>query len=192
MLSTVCLLVPLSVAAVTNLRSHTIYNWTVYPGILLALVLSLVATLAGRDMIQGTAADVAWLGTPDIWSALSGFLSCGSIMLVCYVFFPGGLGGGDVKLLAMIGAFTGAVEGLEVMLWTFVAGGGLALAMLVWQVGAWQLLARLVKRGKSVLTARSWIPLTDEERQPLQVPLFLSPAAWIAVIIVRFGLLNHL
>ncbi len=192
MLSTACLLVFLSVATVTDVRSHTIYNWTVYPGILLALAISLVATVAGRDMIQGTALDVAWFGTPDVWSALSGFFSCGSIMLVCYVFFPGGLGGGDVKLLAMIGAFLGVGEGLEVMLWTFVLGGCLGLAMLVWQVGVFQLATRLATRVKSVVTSRTWLPLTDQEREPLQVRLFLSPAALVAVVIVRFGLLEHL
>lgn len=192
MLSTVCLLVFLSVATVTDVRSHTIYNWTVYPGILLALAISVGATLAGRDLIQGTAFDVTWFGTPDVWSALGGFLSCGSIMLVCYVFFPGGLGGGDVKLLAMIGTFLGVGQGLEVMLWTFVLGGCLGLGMLVWQVGIFQLVARLVTRVKSVLTSRSWLPLTDQEREPLQIRLFLSPAALMAVVIVRFGLLEHL
>ncbi len=192
MLSTVCLLIPLSVAAVTDFRSHTIYNWTVYPGILVALAISLIATLAGRDMIQGSASDVAWFGTPDVWSALLGFLICGSIMLVCYVFFPGGLGGGDVKLLAMVGAFLGSSQGLEAMLWTFVLGGCLALVTLVWRVGVFRLIARIARRIKSVLTARSWIPLTDEEREPLQVRLFLSPAAWVAVLIVRFDLIRHL
>ena len=188
MFSTACLLLPLSVATVTDVRSHTIFNWTVYPGILFALIISIVATLAGRDMIQGSASDATWLGTPDVLSALSGFLSCGSIMLICYVFFPGGLGGGDVKLLAMIGAFLGAGEGLEVMLWTFVLGGCFGLVVLIWQVGFFQLLARLGRRIKSVVTARAWLPLTDQEREPLQIRLYLSPAALIAVVIVRFGL----
>ena len=105
MVATICMLVPLSVAVVTDIRSHTIYNWTVYPGILLALLISLVATVSGRDLIQGTSYDVARWGIPHIWSALGGLLGCGVIMLVCYVFFPGSLGGGDVKLMAMLGAF---------------------------------------------------------------------------------------
>ncbi len=188
MFSTVCLLAIMSVAAVTDVRSHTIYNWTVYPGIVIALLISTAATFAGRDVIQGTLSDVHRLGIPDIWSALSGFLACGVIMLVCYVFFPGGLGGGDVKLVAMIGAFLGAAQGLEVMLWTFVLGGCFALVTLVWQVGFFQMLGRFGRRIKSVVTARSWLPLTDQERAPLQVRLFLSPAAWIAVAIVRFSL----
>jgi prepilin peptidase CpaA len=191
MISTACLLVPLLVAVCTDVRSHTIYNWNVYSGILFALAMSLVVTLAGRDTTQGSASDVFWIGAPHIGSAIFGLLTCGSIMLVCYVFFPGGLGGGDVKLLAMIGAFVGPGQGFEVMLWTFVLGGCFGLAILVWQVGFFRLIARFVRRVKSVVTARSWLPLTDEEREPLQVSLFLSPAALISVVIVRFGLVGH-
>ena len=36
-------------------------------------------------------------------------------MLVCYVFFPGGVGGGDVKLIAMMGAFLGLSAGFDGM-----------------------------------------------------------------------------
>ena len=192
MLSTALLLIPLSVATVTDVRSHTIYNWTVYPGILLALIFSLAGTLLGKDMVHGTMADVAWYGIPDIWSAVGGFLLCGLVMLVCYVFFAGGVGGGDVKLIAMLGAFLGVWEGLEVMLWTFVLGGCIGLIALVWRVGFFQLARRVLLRLKCLLRARSWLSLTDEERRPLQVHLFLSPAALIAVLIVRFRLLEYL
>ena len=34
---------------------------------------------------------------------VGGLLTCGLLMVVCFVFFPG-IGGGDVKLMAMIGA----------------------------------------------------------------------------------------
>lgn len=192
MVATICLLIPLLVAVVTDVRSRTICNWTVYPGMGLALVLSAVATLAGRDRVQGTAWDVWWWGTPDIWSALTGFLVCGFIMLLGYVFFAGGLGGGDVKLLAMVGAFLGVQQGLEALLWTFVLGGAFAVTTLIWRAGLVQLVVQLGKRLKSMLTARSWLPLTNEERGPLQVQLYLSPAAFIAVLIVRFDLLAFL
>ncbi|MFW6171185.1 MAG: A24 family peptidase [Planctomycetota bacterium] len=189
MVSTICLLILLSVAVVTDVRWQTIGNWTVYPGMGLALALSVLVTLAGRDMVQGTAWDVRWWGTPDIWSALAGFLSCGFIMLVGYVFFAGGLGGGDVKLLAMVGAFLGFRQGLEALLWTFVLGGAFAVTTLIWQAGMFQLAIQLGSRLKSMLIARCWLPLTDEERGPLQVRLYLSPAALIAVLIVRFEVL---
>jgi prepilin peptidase CpaA len=192
MLATAVLLVLLTVASVTDVRWHTIGNWLVYPGILLALAMSAVATLVGKDLIQGTVAEVSWLGIPDFWLAVGGLLTCGSIMLVCYVFFPGGVGGGDVKLLAMMGAFLGIWQGLEAMLWTFVLGGCFGVITLVWRVGLTRLLGQMVTRIRSVWRARSWLPLTDAEREPLQVHLFLSPAALLAVVIVRFGLLEHL
>ena len=105
MLTTVLLLILLSVATVTDVRSHTIYNWNVYPGILLAFACSVVGTWLGKDVIHGTEADAIWYGIPHLTMALGGFLTCGMVMLVCYVFFAGGVGGGDVKLIAMIGAF---------------------------------------------------------------------------------------
>jgi len=178
-----------SIAVYTDVRWQTIHNWTVYPGIILAFVISIAATLAGRDMTQGTAWDVTWLGIPDTWSALAGFLSCGLIMLTCYVFFADGLGGGDVKLLAMVGAFVGVGRGLEVMLWTFVLGGCFALITLVWRVGFLRLVAGLARRLKWMLTARSWLPLTADEREPLSVRLYLSPATFVAVFVVRFDVL---
>jgi prepilin peptidase CpaA len=113
-------------------------------------------------------------------------------MLVCYVFFAGGVGGGDVKLIAMMGAFLGVYAGFEAMLWTFVLGGCVGLVTLVWRLGVVQLTRRIISRVWSVLRARSWVPLTDQEREPLQVHLFLSPAALVAVLIVRFPLLERL
>lgn len=192
MLVTGLLLIFLSVATVTDVRSHTIANWTVYPGILLALVCSLAGTLLGKDTIAGTEADVLWYGVPHLSSALGGLVSCGLIMLVCYVFFPGGLGGGDVKLIAMMGSFLGVAEGLEAMLWTFVLGGCVGLISVVWQVGVLALLRRGWVRLRSVWRARTWVPLTDQEREPLKVHLFLSPAALVGVIIVRFPLWEQL
>lgn len=190
MLSTVLLLVPLAIATLTDVRSHVIHNWTVYPGILIGLALSVVGTLLGKDMIHGTALDVLWYGIPDFWSAVAGFFACGSIMLVCFVFFSGGVGGGDVKLIAMMGTFMGASKGLEAMLWTFVIGGCIGLIGLVWQVGAIRLVKQLFHRIKCMLWARSWVSLTDQERAPLRVHVFLSPAALIAVLIVRFHLIQ--
>ena len=41
-------------------------------------------------------------------------------MLVCFVCFQ--IGGGEVKLIAMIGAFVGPEFGVQVLLWTLVLG----------------------------------------------------------------------
>src|SRR5438270_468124 len=70
--------------------------------------------------------------------SLKGFAVCGGLMLVCFVFF--GIGGGDVKLIAMMGAFLGFYRGVEALLWTFVLGAAAGLAILIWRVGLWRLI----------------------------------------------------
>ncbi len=87
------LLALLCVAAWTDFRSHTIYNWNCYPGIVGGLLLN----SAGLGLSEP--------GYDGLWFAAIGFLSCGMIMLTAFVFFQ--MGGGDVKLVAMIGSFLG-------------------------------------------------------------------------------------
>jgi prepilin peptidase CpaA len=108
-------------------------------------------------------------------------------MLVCYVLFH--VGGGDVKLMAMLGALVGVEQGVEVLLWTFVLGACSGLVLLIWRVGATTLLARAGQRLLSVLRLGAHTPPLDpEERAPLQTPLFLAPCALAATVIVRFDL----
>ncbi len=66
-------------------------------------------------------------------------------MLVLFVFFR--IGGGDVKLLAMLGAFLGLEQGIETLLWTFVLGGAVGL------IGA-DLARRPVDPAEAILPAR--------------------------------------
>jgi prepilin peptidase CpaA len=73
--------------------------------------------------------------TVSLEEGLKGFGACGLLMLICFVLFN--IGGGDVKLVAMMGAFLGLERGLEAMLWTFVVGGAAGLAVLIWRVGMW-------------------------------------------------------
>jgi prepilin peptidase CpaA len=51
-----------------------------------------------------------------------------------------GMAAGDVKLMAMVGAFTGPMLALEIALATFCAGGVMALVM-VFHQGRWRQLA---------------------------------------------------
>ena len=60
-------------------------------------------------------------------------------------FALGGLGAGDVKLLAMVGAFVGAGDILAVAIATLLAGGVLALAWALWQGSLRQLLGNALQ-----------------------------------------------
>jgi prepilin peptidase CpaA len=176
-LPTVMLLLFTATAAVTDFRNHKIYNWTTYPGILLAF--------AVHYLRNGW--DSEYLGLTD---SLKGFAACGGLMLVCFLFF--GIGGGDVKLMAMQGAFLGLEQGVEALVWTLVLGGGAALALLIWRVGLWRLITRVVRHVLWSLRLGNWLPLAEDELKQLQAPLFLAPAALVAAIIVSFGLQRYL
>ena len=168
------------VATVTDVWRQKIYNWTTYTGAIVALVLAGVATVGGSQMVSGV----------GIWSSLSGMLSCFAIMLICFVLFQ--IGGGDVKLLSMVGAFFGPGLGIEVLLWTFVLGGATALIILIWRIGFLKLVKRSVHQIMVRLGFGKWDPLTDEEQKQMQLPLYLAPSALMALVIVQFSLVEKL
>ncbi|MEK6247971.1 MAG: A24 family peptidase [Planctomycetales bacterium] len=172
MLTNILLLLAVSVATATDLWRHKIYNWTTYSGILAALVTS-ATDLSDIPLSQ----------------CVVGLSACGLVMLVCFVMIR--IGGGDVKLNAMIGAFLGPEQGITAMLWTFVLGGCVGLIVLIWKVGALKLIGRTLRQVLYTLRLGSWNPLSDEEKAMLQPPLFLAPCALAAVIIVRTGLMDY-
>jgi prepilin peptidase CpaA len=124
---------------------------------------------------------LGWIG---LGQSLLGLAFCGAVLLVCFVFLE--VGGGDVKLMAMIGAFLGWQDGLTAMLWTFILGACAAIVVLIWRVGPWRLATRVARQALWTVRLGSWSPLTAEERAELKPPLFLTPCALVAVVIVRF------
>jgi prepilin peptidase CpaA len=167
MYSTIVLFLLLGVATWTDVSRHRIYNWNTYTGALVAL--------GARGLDEG------WPGVED---GVIGFLICGFIMVVCFVFFPD-MGGGDVKLIAMMGVALGAHDGILAMLWTFVIGFVAGLSFLVWRDGAKNIILRLliVVREAAVARGRSRAGSDDS---PLKRWLYLAPAALVAAVIVRW------
>lgn len=189
MLATVVLLVLLAAAVTTDVTQGKIFNWTTYPGIATAIVGNSVGSLgiAVGWWSSESAAAVGWVG---ISACLIGFLACGLVMIACYVFFR--VGGGDVKLIAMIGAFLGPEHGVIAMLWTFVVGACAGLILLVWRVGPFRLLASVVRHVLWSIRLGGFNPLTPEQKRQLEPPLFLAPSALFAVLVVRFDLAERL
>ena len=94
-------------------------------------------------------------------------------MLLCFVAFK--VGGGDVKLIAMLGAFLGPQQGITAMLWTFVLAACMGLIVLIWRVGPMRTIVLAFRRIAFALAPMWFRPLTDEDRAQLQPPLFLAP-----------------
>jgi prepilin peptidase CpaA len=116
--------VMLIVAAVTDVRSGKIYNWTTYPVILIALV--------GHALMGG------WLGTPaaDGQSGTMGLL--GAIIGLAVGFVPmrlarlaGGIGGGDAKAMAAVGALAGWRFALTSMFYGLAVAFVMAIVVLL-------------------------------------------------------------
>ncbi len=187
--TTVLLVGLLAIAAVTDLRRHKIYNWTTYSGILLAWAWNGAGEVVARSH-PATASlleDLGWIG---LERSLYGFLLCGVVLLVCYLIFGGQISGGDVKMIAMMGALMGPDYGMVAMLWTFVLGFCIAVSILVWRVGPWQLILICLRRVAGLLRLGAR-PLKPEEQAMLKLPLSLAPGALAAAVLVQFTLLGH-
>ncbi|HUY90166.1 MAG TPA: A24 family peptidase [Pirellulales bacterium] len=188
MIASACLFALLAVAAATDFRRRKIYNWTTYPGIALALGLNAMAALLEQNSMLTPDRVQRTLGEVGLEDSLLGLLMCGALMLVCYVVF--GVGGGDVKLMAMIGAFLGLERGLETLLWTFVLAACLGIIALAWKVGPGRLIARVLRQGLYMLRIGGWAEPTPEERAQLSFSWFLAPTALVAAALVEFELIR--
>jgi prepilin peptidase CpaA len=101
-------------ATVSDLARREIPNW-----IPAAALASGFAWQMGRN---------GWIGA---WYALAGAAVGFAVFLIFYLL--GGMGGGDVKLMAGFGSLLGTGRMLEAALWTAGVGGLLAIGVLAWR-----------------------------------------------------------
>lgn len=100
------------VAAVTDLRSRKVPNWLTISGLALGIALNLFL-----------------YASTGLWLSLKG----AGLALLIYLplYMLRGVGGGDVKMMAAIGAIAGPLSWMEILLLTALFGGLFALVILV-------------------------------------------------------------
>lgn len=160
------LLVPLgvvlAVGAATDLRDRKIYNWLTYPMVVVGLILhTIVFGLAG-------------LG--------AGLVGAGIVLGIGLIILPfGWLGGGDIKLLAAVGATLGPGALFEIFFYSVVVGFVAGVVLSLVNGYLWQLLARIGRYLKwLVLSATTRTNLTtdlepdDRAYLPFAVPVLLG------------------
>jgi prepilin peptidase CpaA len=99
-------------AAIVDCRTYKIPNWLTVGGTLFGLCYSAMAAVAPADGF--------------LW-ATKGFLLVFAFTLPLYMLKT--MGAGDVKLMAMAGAFLGASDGFYSVIATFIVGGVAALGL---------------------------------------------------------------
>ncbi|WP_242057476.1 prepilin peptidase [Halobacillus yeomjeoni] len=102
----------------TDLKSRKIYNFITFPALGITLVLHIVLE-----------------GFPGLLSSISGFFIGLALLIIPY--FLGGMGAGDVKLLAVIGAIKGGTFVLITGVYMALIGGLLAVLILLFRKGTW-------------------------------------------------------
>lgn len=172
------LLALVSLAALIDVRESRIPNALTYPGALLAIAVNMSASALGVAGDSST----GFLGLIGAGASLGGFLLCGGVMLAAYLFYP--VGGGDLKLLAMIGAFLGPERGIETLLWTFLLAGVSGLAIYMGAVGLRLSILRGGRLALNALGVADGRPPNLQEQATLERPLHLAPFALIAIVIV--------
>jgi prepilin peptidase CpaA len=125
MIVDILLILILLICLVTDLKSRKIYNKVIFPSIIAAFLLHFISN-----------------GIIGVWFSILGLLVGFSILLIPY--FMGGMGAGDVKLLALIGALKGMTFVIMTSIYMALLGGLLGVIVLLFRKGAF-------KRMKSIL-----------------------------------------
>jgi prepilin peptidase CpaA len=145
--------------AVTDIGSRKIPNWLTYGGLLAAIPARFFA-----------------LGWPGLTTSLIGVIAGGGIFFV--LFLLGGMGGGDVKLMAAVGAWAGAEQTVVILIATAIAGGIIGLAYMIFHGKVLRTLANTFELLRHHLTSglRPHPELNIQEPGTLRIPYALAIA----------------
>jgi prepilin peptidase CpaA len=124
-------LIVLAVATFTDLRYRRIPNWLVLPFLLAGIVVSPWRSDWG-DINQG----INWHGLSQFrWYGLGqSFAGLGlGLLIFGILFWLGGMGGGDVKLFAALGAWLGPEHTFWALFFTSLVGGIMVLCWIAYR-----------------------------------------------------------
>lgn len=146
--------------AVPDVRGGKIPNLLTYTGMVAALVARLLAA-----------------GWPGLKAGLLGLILGGGLFFL--LFLLGGMGGGDVKLVAAVGAWAGAGQTLIILLAAALAGGVLAIGMMIFRKTVRRTLRNTVELLRHHLQTglRPHPELNVREPATLRVPYGVAIAA---------------
>jgi prepilin peptidase CpaA len=169
----------LAAAVWHDVRARRIPNAIVFPGALMALGLHAL-------LPSGAGLFSAPMGGLGILSGLGGLALGLAMLMPMYIMRL--MGAGDVKLMAMVGAFVGAGQVLAVGLTTLLLGGLLALAFAACQ----RRLGRLVGNAYHMALHSAYSALAGDAVAPVAPPDAASGRLPYALAIAGAGLASAL
>jgi prepilin peptidase CpaA len=164
----------LALAIWHDIRARRIPNLVIVCGITVALLLH-------SFLPQGSGLVGRLPGGIGVYKAAGGFAIGLGLLLPLYALRAAG--GGDVKLMAMVGACTGPIDILGVTLMTFVAGSVLALAI-TWRAGAAGVVANNVRGlARAVLTKGTLVDTHHDAalKIPYSIAIGLGTGLWLTL-----------
>lgn len=160
------LLLTVTACGLTDMRTGHIMNAVTYPAIATGVILS----ASGYGM-PGMDAGSSALGL------VAGFLPLFLIYLVK------GAGGGDVKLMAAVGAFGGAIFSLSTLFWSLLLGSLMGLVQAAWSGQLKGILQRVFfTLFHSVLPGIGPISHLDKEGPTIHFGMAICLGTWITLI----------
>ncbi len=160
-----------------DLRDAKIPNSLTYPAALAGITLHLAWGLADPDIS-------AWMTVKD---SLFGFLLAFGVLFAGFIF--GGIGGGDVKGCAAMGALCGLATSCYGLLYMMLVGGAMALSIAIWKGNLWRTLRTTWRFFLSALIPGLKVEMPKEENSD-KFPLGVAIAVGFAWAMVEEGWLN--
>jgi prepilin peptidase CpaA len=145
-------------AIVDDLARRQISNWISCAALAAGLILQTVHS--------------GWRGTG---SALLGTITGAAVFLIFYLL--GGMGGGDVKLMAGFGAVLGVKQLLEAALWTAGCGGLMAVVVI-----AVRQLRQFWAGRRQVQATQATDPVAGARRESIPYAPAIAIGVWLSLV----------
>ncbi|MEH7073676.1 A24 family peptidase [Neobacillus drentensis] len=168
MWSTYLLFILLLICVITDLKERKIYNAVLFPFLLLALILHAIT-----GGIQGVTGAVFGM-----------FVGLGILLIP---FLLGGMGAGDVKLLAVIGGLKGVTFVLAASVFMALAGGVMAIFILFFRKGVKRRLIQIIYFYLGFFNGVRFPLLHDQEAMKTTYPYGVAIAAGAIYQAFRVG-----
>ncbi|WP_077328396.1 A24 family peptidase [Virgibacillus siamensis] len=134
----ILLIIILLICVITDIRSRKIYNKIIYPALLFTFGFQLITD--------------GWAG---LGHSFIGFLIGFGLLLIPYML--GGMGAGDVKLLALIGAMKGGAFVFESFIYMALIGAVFAIGIILFRRGVFKSILYYISSLKQGVLLRGGI-----------------------------------